>query len=908
MLKVDEAILDTNRVICRNISVFDESERGLLSQNILSQLRNFVEYIAQKVFSNGIDTDPNDYKDKKAAWEYIKKQGQLNFLSRFHGLLQKSVSHYTFDEGGSERLMLKYYEYLLRIKAFLKTTYNMDVLENIDDFPLELDTNLIEYYHKIADRINMPSESATPTIFNDRAYIKKIKPFFVDQHIYYEVTFSIANDKASKFDRVIAFSNKEILDNYAVKLVMHNDCINVLGKLMPIQIIDDWSVSIRPCEINRFANIWGTHPEINMGSTEAINLMKLLTDTHISLVDLVTASDSYYSWAKKRCTEKAKTTNIFSVLDKSRELIKNKASGSNIILYLLQKMNNKIIKYQYSHEPCPQISNLHLQWGCIPFDIMPFASSLVGHNPRIYDLLECISCFDREHEFLARFIKNNTEQKGILFTSSEELTQFDDLESLCRKYNSLIYHKHTERLLCVYKNHYYIKGYVKDTAEIINRLKTLSSAGISGYTSFVESWLLKNTSYRIDCKEKLETLKSIFSSSCVAVIYGAAGTGKSTLINHISNLYNERKKLYLANTNPAVDNMRRKVNADNRLFNTIATFLSYNNTETECDILFIDECSTVSNKDMKAILSKARFKLLILVGDVFQIESILFGNWFSIARMFISEDSVSELTKPYRNTNEHLPLIWDRVRKLDDAILEPMVKGKYTARIDESIFEHSEDDEIILCLNYDGLYGINNINRFLQRSNPHPEVYWGINCYKIGDPVLFNESNRFAPLVYNNMKGTIKNIETTEEKIWFDVELDIAITEWKIEGYDFELLGESENGNSVIRFWVNKNKSTDGDDDSSDAIVPFQVAYAISIHKAQGLEYKSVKIVITNEAEERITHNIFYTAITRTKEKLKIYWSPETEKRILDSFALRNYKKDAALLASLKNLDLYNKQ
>ena len=47
MLKVDEAILDTNKVICRNISVFDTSERGLLSQNILSQLRNFVEYIVQ---------------------------------------------------------------------------------------------------------------------------------------------------------------------------------------------------------------------------------------------------------------------------------------------------------------------------------------------------------------------------------------------------------------------------------------------------------------------------------------------------------------------------------------------------------------------------------------------------------------------------------------------------------------------------------------------------------------------------------------------------------------------------------------------------------------------------------------------------------------------------------------------
>ena len=36
-------------------------------------------------------------------------------------------------------MMLKYYEYLLKIKVFLKEKYNMDVLENIDDFPLNLD-------------------------------------------------------------------------------------------------------------------------------------------------------------------------------------------------------------------------------------------------------------------------------------------------------------------------------------------------------------------------------------------------------------------------------------------------------------------------------------------------------------------------------------------------------------------------------------------------------------------------------------------------------------------------------------------------------------------------------------------------------------------------------------------------
>ena len=74
-------------------------------------------------------------------------------------------------------------------------------------------------------------------------------------------------------------------------------------------------------------------------------------------------------------------------------------------------------------------------------------------------------------------------------------------------------------------------------------------------------------------------------------------------------------------------------------------------------------------------------------------------------------------------------------------------------------------------------------------------------------------------------------------------------------------------------------------------------AYAVSIHKAQGLEYRSVKVVITNEAEEMVTHNIFYTAITRAKEKLQIYWTPEAEKNVLSGFERKDSKKDVALLS-----------
>ena len=394
----------------------------------------------------------------------------------------------------------------------------------------------------------------------------------------------------------------------------------------------------------------------------------------------------------------------------------------------------------------------------------------------------------------------------------------------------------------------------------------------------------------------------MFAKSQVALIYGSAGTGKSTLINHISNFFSNQKKLYLANTHPAVENMRRKVTVSNREFNTIASFISENNQHTKCDVLIIDECSTVSNSDMRKVLEKAEFKLLVLVGDVYQIESIYFGNWFDIARKFICKDSIFELTQPYRTQNKNLLTVWENVRKLDTAILEPMVKSKYSIRLDESIFSHAEEDEIILCLNYDGLYGINNINRFLQNSNPNPAIQWGIGLYKVGDPILFNESERFSPLIHNNSKGRIVGIATEEMKIWFEIELDCMINELDACEYDFELMDASESGNSIIKFSVDKYRSTDEDDEYSDAVVPFQVAYAVSIHKAQGLEYCSVKIVITNETEERITHNIFYTAITRAKENLKIYWSPETEKSVLKKLSVRNTNRDANLLKQLYSL------
>lgn len=903
MLNIDIAILNTDKVICDNISTFGADNRGLLSQNILSQLRNYVEYIAQKIYANGSDIDPNNYELKTQSITYIKTNSNYRFLVKFHDLLQKASSHYTLDENGSVRLMLKYYEYLLRVRSFLKQTYNLNVLHNLEEFPLDLDPKLTEYYQKISKKIDKPSANPRYSQYSDRYYIQKIKPFFVDSRIYYEVTYTVANDNISKFDRVIAFTKLELSDNYAVKLSVRNESIDVLGKQVPIQIIDNWETSIRRCELNNYARIIDPSTSIGTGTNEFKEIMRFLTETRMSLVDLLTSPDSYYLWVKSVATQRSRTTNFFDILDKSRDLILNQQSGSNVIRYLLHKLNNRILKNQYKPIPCAYLSNLRLLPGATPFDNMPFATSLVNHNPRIYDLLECIDTDNREHEFLARFIRNNEEKNGVMFTPVAELSKFGDVHELIRTFNNRLYNSKRQqaRRLQIYKDHVYIIGSAESAINIIRKLMALSENGIKGYTNSVESWL-HNENYHIDSEEKKISLKEMFKESSVAMIYGSAGTGKSTLINHISNFFNDRDKIYLANTNPAVDNLRRKVKAENRETKTIKKFLSSYNLHKKCDILFIDECSTVSNKDMNDILTQAQFKLLVLVGDIYQIESIMFGNWFNVVRYFLPKSSITELTKPYRTTNDDLLLVWDRVRNIDDAILEPVVKKQYSVDLEDSIFKHSDDDEIVLCLNYDGLYGINNVNRFLQSNNSNPPVEWGINIYKINDPILFNESERFAPLIYNNMKGKIVGIDKQNDKIWFEIELDIAINEWDAESYDFDLIGESDSGNSIIGFWVNKYRSSDEDDSSLDTAIPFQVAYAVSIHKAQGLEYNSVKIVITNEVEELITHNIFYTAITRAKEKLKIYWSPETEKRVLSNMSSRNYSKDANLLATMYGL------
>jgi len=171
------------------------------------------------------------------------------------------------------------------------------------------------------------------------------------------------------------------------------------------------------------------------------------------------------------------------------------------------------------------------------------------------------------------------------------------------------------------------------------------------------------------------------------------------------------------------------------------------------------------------------------------------------------------------------------------------------------------------------------------------------STYKVGDPVLFNETDRFKPVIYNNLKGRIVDIVDFGDRVQFDVRLDRSISEPDVNGTDLRWLGDS-----TVQFDVFKRYDSDEDGDSSDTVVPFQVAYAVSIHKAQGLEYDSVKVVITDANEEDISHSVFYTVITRARKHLKIYWTPETQQAVLSKLRRTAGSKDVALFSARRGV------
>ena len=176
MATVDAQIRSIGDNISANINALAD-DRALLAQNLLAQLRNLVESVAVRLYLGDGEVEFHYDLTKAAVGWTGSQRKQVNFLHRFHKLLQMSASHYTFEGDASERLMLKYYEYLSRTRTLLRERCGIDIIGNLEEFPVDLDPSLRDYHERIAERIETSRVLASDLGQRSRYYINKVRPF-----------------------------------------------------------------------------------------------------------------------------------------------------------------------------------------------------------------------------------------------------------------------------------------------------------------------------------------------------------------------------------------------------------------------------------------------------------------------------------------------------------------------------------------------------------------------------------------------------------------------------------------------------------------------------------------------------------------------------------------------------------
>lgn len=894
---INNKINDINLKIERNI---DDSidDRGYMSQNIIKSLRDLIEYISFKVYITESIKDYIEYNHENngKAIKYIKSLKEHEILRKFHVLLEIGPSHNSYSEDGSIRLMVKYQEYLIELKSYYYKIFKEKILNNLYKFPIyKIDESLRDYYSEIYNVIKNINFDTNNRVYGNVYYIKKIKSVAFNDKVFYELTLTPATDYVNKFNRIIFYSPTRIPDNYGIKVSYLKENIKSFNSYVEIKIINNYEKFIKPAEINNLYKIFDINKRVSYRANEYDYFMKYLTNNKCSLIDIINLNDVDFN-AMKVESSIYNTHHILQLIELLRNIIVNGKPGYITLKYLIYMLRNPILVEQLSDEKCGLLSNLCLKIGCNVFETMPYASSLNGHNVSISDLIEIISPENREHEFLGRKINDMCNSTNRIYFSFNELGYSNEIGlELIKRFNDKVYYKHAGRKIdTIGENKVYMRGYEESTIKIIDILNSKTEEGYENYNNLFSVFSIF-CDYKFTDNLKKEISEKIYLNSKVGLIYGSAGTGKTEMIKIISRIFEDKNIAFLAKTNAALNNMKIRVKKsimNNYEFSTVDKFID-NNLSCNYDLIIVDECSMVENELMLKLLSNHNYDCLLLVGDIYQIEAIQFGNWFRFAKELIPNYSY-ELTENFRTTNNGLKKLWSKVRNLENGITEKTIDEYYSETISETIFKNRKKEEIVLCLNYDGPYGINNINRYLQMKNLSEQIEWGINTYKVNDPIIFSDIRRYSNVLYNNLKGRILKIEKTETYIVFKLYVERYISDIEAIGNSFKIISHEEEG-TIIEIKV-LLKDDDDKDDEIGYIVPFVVSYSTSIHKSQGLEFESVKIIITDESEESITKNILYTAITRTKNHLKIYWSAECQNKVINNMKDYSLKDDVIII------------
>jgi exodeoxyribonuclease V alpha subunit len=142
--------------------------------------------------------------------------------------------------------------------------------------------------------------------------------------------------------------------------------------------------------------------------------MKFLSRTGMNLLDILLADNEEYEIYIQQI-ELSKKIELKNTFDKIREIIIKEKPGSNILRYITAYLKNDVIRDQLADRTNNLLSYLYLKNEAIPFDEMPYASSLCGHNLSKLRLHKCLEIYDCECQYVSSMVNKEAYDSNILY-------------------------------------------------------------------------------------------------------------------------------------------------------------------------------------------------------------------------------------------------------------------------------------------------------------------------------------------------------------------------------------------------------------------------------------------------------------------------------------------------------------
>jgi exodeoxyribonuclease V alpha subunit len=394
-------------------------------------------------------------------------------------------------------------------------------------------------------------------------------------------------------------------------------------------------------------------------------------------------------------------------------------------------------------------------------------------------------------------------------------------------------------------------------AQSLGRLKT--SPGAPGPLHLKEILARVEQERGLELSQEQRDAVAAAVGEKILIITGGPGTGKTTIVSCILDLFRRlgSRVMLMAPTGRAAKRLSETTGAEAATIHRSLEFSPQNGgfkrnaaEPLKTDVVIVDEVSMVDTYLMhhllRAIPPPAR---LVLVGDVNQLPAVGPGN---ILKDLIDSGvlPVKRLTQIYRQARESL--IVENAHRINQGAY-PVLARKVGER--DFVFQELEDPDAVhrrllwlvadllpktyafdpvkdiqvITPMHKGRLGVASLNHDLQsRLNPRSPVYtWGDRHFRRGDKVMQLRNNYFKE-VFNGDQGLV----------------------W---GYNRDA------GQLTVNFEGRLVNYEAGERDE------ITLAYAVTVHKAQGSEFPAVVLVLTTQHYMLLQRNLLYTALTRGK-------------------------------------------